>query len=64
MMLEFRSNALCFGIDTSNYSDDELLQSAKLASKEILKFGVSADEASKALNTLSRSMIEFKPELI
>lgn len=62
IILEFRTNALCFGFDTSNYSDGELLKSANVASKEISKFGLTADEATKALNTLSKSMIQFKPE--
>jgi len=48
MMLEFRSNALCFGFDTSTYSDDELLKSAGIASKEIAKCGVTAEELTKA----------------
>jgi hypothetical protein len=64
MMLEFRTNALLFGFDTLNYSDDELLKSVNLASKELAKCGLSVEEVGIAFNSLSRSMIEFKPPFV
>jgi len=62
MMLEFRSNALLFGFDVNNYTDEEIIEMVNTAGKEIAKCGISVKEAGDALSQLSRSMIEYKPE--
>jgi len=62
MMLEFRSNALLFGFDVNNYTDQEIIEMTNKASKEIAKCGVSGHEAGVAFRQLQQSMIEFKPE--
>lgn len=62
MMLEFRSNALLFGFDVNNYSDEEIIEMTNNAGKEIAKCGISGYEAGVAFSALSKSLVEFKPE--
>jgi len=62
MMLEFRTNALLFGFDVDNYSDEEIIEMVNTAGKEIAKCGITGYEAGVALSQLQRSMIEFQPE--
>ena len=52
MMLEFRTTALLFGMDTSLYSDEEIKQMVIKTSLKISKAGMSASEAGEALSRL------------
>ncbi len=56
LMLDFRTNALLFGFDTSVYTDEEIFQMVGDASNQISQIGVTAEEAAKAFNTLAISM--------
>lgn len=57
MMLEFRSNALLFGFDANNYTDEEIIEMVNSAGKEISKAGLTGYEAGIAFRRLHKSMI-------
>lgn len=62
MMLEFRSNALLFGFDVNNYSDEEILEMVSHAGNQISSCGITIQEASEAFNNISKEMIEYNPK--
>lgn len=56
MMLEFRSNAVLFGFDINNYSDEEIIQMVNSAGKEFSKAGLTGYEAGIAFRRLQKSI--------
>lgn len=62
MMLEFRTNALFFGFDVNNYTDEEILQMVSDAGKQMAGCGVTCQEATDAFNNLSKEMVEYNPK--
>lgn len=62
MMLEFRSNALLFGFDINNYSDEEIIEMVSDAGKQMSGCGVTFQEATDAFNNVSKAMAEYNPK--
>lgn len=52
-LIELRRNALFFGFDFSNFSDDEIKESADKMGKALSKVGLTAIEASQLIIKLS-----------
>lgn len=61
-MLEFRSNALLFGFDVDNYTDEEILEMVSDAGKKMSSCGVTVQEATEAFNNVSKAMAEYNPK--
>lgn len=62
IMLEFRSNALLFGFESYNYTDEEIIEMVNTASKQLSQCGVSAYEAGVRFSEASKQLAEFQPK--